>query len=243
MPRCFEPQTRVLPPAQREIWPHLEAVARRSFVLYGGTAVALYLGHRTSVDFDFFSAEPLDKSTLRDVLASSFDAAVLQDEVDTLALSVAMPSGPVKLSFFGAMTLGRVNDPLQTADGTLLVASPDDLMATKLKATLDRAEARDYADIAALLRHGVSLSTGLAAFKAMFKGEPMTVMRALCFYEDGNLPSLDSADRSILSAAAARIGDLPSVRVSSGSLAIPMGDCEELVELSLAAPGGGDTSA
>lgn len=30
-------------------------VARRSFVLYGGTAVALYLGHRESVDFDFFT--------------------------------------------------------------------------------------------------------------------------------------------------------------------------------------------
>jgi hypothetical protein len=63
----------------------------------------------------------------RNVLPASFEAALLQDEVDTLTLSVAMPSGPVKLSFFGRMTLGRVNDPLQTADGTLLVASPDDL--------------------------------------------------------------------------------------------------------------------
>lgn len=228
MPRCFEPQTRVLPLAQREIWPHLKAVARRSFVLYGGTAIALYLGHRTSVDFDFFSAEPLDKSALRDVLASSYEAAVLQDEIDTLALSVALPSGPVKLSFFGGMTLGRVNDPLQTADGTLLVASPDDLLATKLKATLDRAEARDYADIAALLRHGVSLSTGLAAFKAMFNGEPMTVLRALCYFEDGNLASLDAADQSLLTAAAARISDLPLVSIHPGSLAVPMGDCSDL---------------
>jgi hypothetical protein len=230
MPRCFEPHIEVLPPAQREIWPSLEAISELSFVLYGGTAVALYLGHRTSVDFDFFSAEPLDKPKLRRVLPSHSDAAILQDEVDTLVVSVAMPSGPVKLSFFGRIGLGRVNDPLQTADGTLLVASPEDLMATKLKAILDRAEARDYRDIAAMLRHGITLGVGLAAFKAMFKGEPMTVLRALGYFEDGNLASLDNADRSVLSAAAAGIGNLPSVSISPGSLAVPMGDCEELVE-------------
>src|SRR4051812_41286180 len=37
-------------------------------------------------------------------------------------------------------------------DGTLLVASLEDLLATKLKATLDRAEGKDYRDIAAILR-------------------------------------------------------------------------------------------
>jgi hypothetical protein len=201
-----------------------------SFVLYGDTAVALYFGHRKSVDLDFFSAEPLDKFKLRNVLPSPSEAAILQDEVDTLAISLAMPSGPVKLSFFGRMGLGRVNDPLQTSDGNLLVASPEDLMATKLKAILDRAETRDYRDIAAMLRHGVSLEVGLAAFKVMFKGEPMTVLRALGFFEDGDLASLDGADRSILSAAAARIGNLPAVPVTSGTLAVPMGDCDEIVE-------------
>ena len=228
--RCFKPCVEILPPAQRELWPRLSGIAQLSFVLYGGTAVALYLGHRKSVDFDFFSAEPLDKLRLRKALPSFSGAAILQDEVDTLAISLAMRSGPVKLSFFGGMGLGRVNDPLQTADGTLLVASPDDLMATKLKAILDRAEARDYQDIAALLRHGVSLGTGLAAFKTMFKGEPMTVLRALCYFEDGNLASLAEADKSILSAAAVGIGTLPLLAISSGSLAVPMGDCDEMVE-------------
>jgi hypothetical protein len=230
MPRCFEPHVEVLPAAQREIWPRLKAISQLAFVLYGGTAVALYLGHRKSVDFDFFSAEPLDKVKLRNVLSSPSGPAILQDEVDTLAISIAMPSGPVRLSFFGRMGLGRVNDPLQTADGTLLVASPDDLIATKLKAILDRAEARDYRDIAAMLRHGVSLEVGLAAFKAMFEGEPMTVLRALCFFEDGDLPSLDDADRKLLIAMASRVGNLPSVPIMSGSLAISMGNCDEMVE-------------
>jgi hypothetical protein len=43
---------------------------------------------------------------------------------------------------------------LTTRDGVLLVASLDDLMATKLTATLDRAEAKDYRDIAAMISAG-----------------------------------------------------------------------------------------
>jgi hypothetical protein len=234
MARCFKPRLDVLPAAQREIWPRLAALSRDSFVLYGGTAVALCLGHRTSVDFDFFSAQPLDKSKLDDLIPGRADAAILQDERDTLAVSVMMPSGPVKLSFFGGIGFGRINDPLQTWDGVLLVASPDDLLATKLKAILDRAEARDYRDIAALLRHGASLEIGLAAFKAMFRGEPMTVLRALAYYEDGNLGTLDAADRGLLAEAAAQVGDLPPVSLTPGALAIPMGECVEMVAFSRA---------
>ena len=60
MPQRFNPKTRILPEAQKEIWPLLAPAPRLSFVLYGGTAVALHLGHRTSIDFDFFRSEPLD---------------------------------------------------------------------------------------------------------------------------------------------------------------------------------------
>lgn len=56
MPRSFEPKTDILPLAQREIWPQLAPTRALSFVLYGGTAVALHLGHRKSLDFDFFAA-------------------------------------------------------------------------------------------------------------------------------------------------------------------------------------------
>jgi len=44
----------ILPPAQRKIWDALSALPSE-FVLYGGTAIALQLGHRQSVDFDFFA--------------------------------------------------------------------------------------------------------------------------------------------------------------------------------------------
>jgi Nucleotidyl transferase AbiEii toxin, Type IV TA system len=229
MPRCFEPRFDVLPAAQREIWPQLKPAAGLSFVLYGGTGVALCFGHRVSLDFDFFRAEPLDKDRLRSAFAFLSDVRVLQDSVNTLAVSVMTGSGAVKLSFFGGIGFGRVNEPLQTTDGVLLVASMDDLMATKLKAILDRAEARDYRDIAAMLRHGAALERGLGAFRAMFKGEPATVLRALGWFEDGDLPSLNEAERGVLTAARDRVGDVPSVEIASGSLAVATGQCDEIV--------------
>lgn len=49
----------VLPPAQQAIWPELRPAPGLGYCLYGGTAIALRLGHRFSIDFDFFSARPL----------------------------------------------------------------------------------------------------------------------------------------------------------------------------------------
>jgi len=221
----------MLPPAQRRIWPQLAPAAGLSFVLYGGTAVALCLGHRTSVDFDFFRAEPLDKNQVRSALSCLAEATILQDEIDTLAVSVAIGSDRVKLSFFGGIHFGRVGEPLQTADGAMLVAAIDDLMATKLKATLDRAEARDYRDIAAMLRHGASLERALGAFKVLFNGEPATVLRALGWFEDGDLPSLSKVDRDVLTSARDRVHEVPLVPILSAKLDVPMGACDEILTI------------
>jgi hypothetical protein len=227
MPICFEPRLDVLPQAQRQIWPALAPSPRLSYVLYGGTAIALYLGHRTSLDFDFFRSEALDKEELRQVFPFLVEAKILQDEVNTLVASVDMPAGPVKISFFGGMGIGRIDKPLQTTDHTLLVASPTDLLATKLKAILDRARARDYEDIAALLRNGVPLELGLSAFRLMFKGEPAVVLKAIGYFKD--IPALNQADRETLTHARDRIVDIPQMEIIHGSLAIPIGECDEII--------------
>jgi hypothetical protein len=222
MPTRFDSRLDVLPAAQKEIWASLAPAPMLSFVLYGGTAVALHLGHRQSVDFDFFRATPLDKDEIRSTFTFLGNAEVLQDTPDTLAIVAAMPSGEVKVSFFGGIGFGRVGEPLQTRDGTLLVASLDDLMATKLKATLDRAEARDYRDIAEMISAGVSLSSGLGAFRRMFKGEPSQVLRAIGYFKDGDLRTLSKADQELLRNARDRVVDVPDVAVTSGSLSVPL---------------------
>src|ERR1700730_9926803 len=99
----FTPRLDILPPAQCSLWPHLLQVPGH-FVLYGGTAIALRLGHRQSVDFDFFSDVDLDdgqKNNLLREIAWLNGASVLQSEKDTLTVSVDYMGAPIKLSFFG----------------------------------------------------------------------------------------------------------------------------------------------
>jgi len=213
---AFEAKLSILPAAQREIWPLLAPSQDLKFVLYGGTAVALQLGHRESLDFDFFRSAPLDKAEVREQFGFSSGAAILQDAPNTLVVSAKMPSGSVKVSFFGGIGFGRANDPLRTTDGMMFVASLEDLLATKLKTILDRAEAKDYRDIAEMISAGVSLPRGLAAFRGMFGGEPAQVLRAIGFFEDGDLHSLNAVDRRILREARDRVGVLPDVPLRHG---------------------------
>jgi hypothetical protein len=52
MSGTFKPCTSSLPRAQQQLWPQLSATVAMGFVLYGGTAIALGIGHRPCVDFD-----------------------------------------------------------------------------------------------------------------------------------------------------------------------------------------------
>ena len=49
MIRKFRPCLDILPPAQQALWPVLYKAPNLGFTLYGGTAIALRLGHRHSV--------------------------------------------------------------------------------------------------------------------------------------------------------------------------------------------------
>ena len=201
----FKPRLDALPDQQRELWPALSQVPD-SFVLYGGTAIALRLGHRASVDFDFFSSRSIDFDALFQ-LSFVAGAEVLQREPDTLTVSVqpGTSANPVKVSFFGGIDTGRVTDPEQTDDGVVWVASLLDLFATKLKVLLQRVAARDYLDIAAILRAGVPLKGGLGAAAALYGRQlpPTEAVKALAYFDEGDAADVDGATRAFLSREAA----------------------------------------
>jgi hypothetical protein len=208
----------VLPAGQRAIIKDLEPITKRSFVLYGGTAVTLRFGHRVSVDFDFFSTDDLEKSLL-EKLPAMRDGAVLQDAPNTLVALAKSPGGPVKISFFGGIRTGRVSRPDRTEGGEFVIASAKDLFAHKLKTILQRAEAKDYADIAELLRQGYALAEALGAARSLFPLlEPAECLKALCYFEDGDLAALPDRDRATLIDAAKAVRKVPRVPVVSSRL-------------------------
>lgn len=215
MTRRFHQPLDLLPPAQRALWPELRRLRTLGWVLYGGTAVALRLGHRVSVDFDFFHDRALDRVALADACPFLVTATVLQDRPDTLTVLTSTTgtatADPVKVSFFGGLGFGRVGEPEMTDDGVLYVASADDLLAHKLKVLLQRVEAKDYLDVAALVGSGVHLEKALASAQLMFGPafQPSESLKALVYFEGGDLDTLSARTRETLIAAVRSVRDLP----------------------------------
>ncbi len=121
---------------------------------------------------------------------------------------------------FGGISTGRVGQPEFTDDDNLLVASPIDLLAFKLKVIMQRIEAKDYCDIAALLAGGQELGQGLGAARTPFGPafQPMECLKALVCFDGGDLISLSAARRTLLVQAAGRAGKLPVMPLASGKL-------------------------
>jgi hypothetical protein len=67
------------------------------FILYGGTAIALRLGHRQSVDFDFFSPVTFEPHSLLKTVPYLKEATVRKSAPNDLAVTVDR-GGPVQLS-------------------------------------------------------------------------------------------------------------------------------------------------
>lgn len=199
----FNPILSGLPTAQRTLWLELGATPEQ-FTLYGGTALALYLGHRTSVDFDFSSNAAFDPEVLASTLAYLKDAESIQVAPNTLTCRVDR-GGPVLVSFFGDLNLGLVAEREQVADTGLPVASLLDLAGTKAAVVQKRAEAKDYLDIDALLSHGIVLPTMLAAGAVVYGRQfnPLVTLKALSYFDD--LPELPNDVRSRLLAAVATV--------------------------------------
>jgi hypothetical protein len=220
----FTPRMEILPTVQRRLWPHLKPVSQLGFVLYGGTAIALRLGHRASVDFDFFTERSLDKKALYVALPCLKTATVLQERPDSLMVLLALKDepNPVKLSFFGEIDFGRVGEPQQTEDGTLWVASLLDLFATKLKVILQRVEAKDYRDIAAMIQAGVGLEQGLASARALFGSafQPSESLKALVYFQGGDLEALSILEKEILVEAVKEIKILATIEKISDKLCV-----------------------
>ena len=180
-----------LPAAQRAVWEEDLPALPPGFVLYGGTAIALHLGHRQSVDFDFFSAAPLDRTALRRACPLVAVGKTLQDEPDTLTVVAEKGREPVKLSFFGGIDVGRVGEPLRIRSRPP-VASRIDLLGTKLATVTQRIEARDYVDIAALLGSGLTINEGVAALLALYGNQAsgLQSVKTIAWFKDGDLEVL-----------------------------------------------------
>jgi hypothetical protein len=205
----LQPHLEILPPSQRVLWHELHATPDH-FTLYGGTGLALHLGHRESVDFDFFSRMAFGPDELMRSIPYLAGAELISVAKNSLTCRLRR-DGWVKMQFFGGLPIGTLEPRMPVAGAGFSVASLIDLAAAQVKVLPERAEEKDYIDIAALLAHGLDLPAMLGAAGAVYGTgfNPVLSVKALTYFDD--LPHLADGLRGRLRAAALGVdlGRLP----------------------------------
>jgi hypothetical protein len=142
----------VLSTVQKKVLRQLGSImTQRGFYLVGGTAVAVYFGHRRSVDFDWFTGESIADPLL---LAQGFRDQGISFVTGQIARGTlhGAVSG-MRLSFL-EYRYPLLQASTSWAEFGCLLASLDDLACMKLSAVAQRGSKKDFIDIYALgLRH------------------------------------------------------------------------------------------
>ena len=141
----------ILNAAQQELLP-LMAQFRREYYLVGGTAIALHIGHRRSVDFDLFKMSAINhKKNLDKIIAAGFDHQVTRRVEEQMNLLV----GEVKVTFF------QYPFPVVPEDdfkNVFRLPSLISLAAMKAYALGRRSKWKDYVDLYFLLTKHFALA-------------------------------------------------------------------------------------
>ncbi len=152
----------------------------RGFYLAGGSALALHLGHRLSMDLDFFMAQSFDALALSRRLARVGAFTQDQRKEDTLLGTLAH----VKVSFF------RYSYPMLATPTTVLntaIASVLDIGAMKLEAIGTRGKKRDFIDLYFICQAGHTLEDVLGWYCEKYKGVELNLahyVKALTYFEE-----------------------------------------------------------
>jgi hypothetical protein len=124
---------------------------RREFYLAGGTAIALHIGHRRSIDFDLFKLSVINhKKIISKITASGFPYKVIMKTDDQLNVIV----GDVKLTFLEYPFKIEARKQL---DSVIRLPSLLDLTAMKAYALGRRSKWKDYLDLYFILRDHYSV--------------------------------------------------------------------------------------
>ena len=169
----------ILSDNQKELLP-LIAQFRREYYLVGGTAIALYLGHRRSIDFDLFKPSAINhKRNLDKIAASSFTHAVTRRVSEQMNLVV----NDVKVTFF---QYPFPIDPTAKFENCFRLPPLLQLAAMKAYALGRRSKWKDYVDLYFLLLDHFTIADISAVATQIFGDLYSEKMfrSQLCYFDD-----------------------------------------------------------
>ena len=147
--------------------------------LVGGTALALQIGHRVSIDLDLFgkwdhedSLEPL-LSCCGDVILDNYQNIMQFFTIDGIKTDFVKYDYP---------WIGQ-----EIKQDGIRLASVEDIGAMKINATINRGTKKDFIDLAFLLK-SYNLNTILDWYKTKYSSKNLAVaLRSLAYFEDAEV--------------------------------------------------------
>jgi predicted nucleotidyltransferase component of viral defense system len=173
-------QTRTVEPATLGLLKNLMAQPLvEPFYLVGGTALALQLGHRFSVDLDLFTHLPYDKEVLFDSLKQDFD------------MTIEFSNNVITIGYINEVKIDLVNVrytpqyPMLTIEGVRMLDIRD-IAAMKLNAIAQRGNKKDFYDMYFLFKN-IALADMLTDFETKFKTQnTYQVLKSLTYFADAD---------------------------------------------------------
>jgi len=158
------------------------------FYLAGGTALALHLGHRTSIDLDFFSETEVDTMMIVDVLREDGDL-----QLDELGSGTIVGNlGGVRISFF-KYPYRLLDHPIEW--NGLKLASIRDIALMKIVAISQRGSIKDFIDLYFIAGKFKPIETLISELSLKYAGVQFNVthiLRSLCYFEDAEKEPMPS---------------------------------------------------
>lgn len=169
----------ILSTEQKDILPDIQDI-NKNFLLVGGTAIALHLGHRKSIDFDFFSDQEFDMDSLKNQLRKnlSFDKIIIDKANEFTFISKGVKITYLYYPFPIKGNLTQAEHNLQLPDITTL-------LAMKIYALSRRSKWKDYVDIYFGLKH-MALDEIITKAKTIFGTElnEKIIRTQLAYFKD-----------------------------------------------------------
>jgi predicted nucleotidyltransferase component of viral defense system len=175
-------QTNTVEPHTLQVLKKLMQVpALQSFYLVGGTCLALRYGHRTSVDLDLFSVKDFNNYELNSSLLEAgipFSSNNIQNKIGLFGYI-----DKIKVDFVKHYMFSQI-DKEATDDGIRMFGDMD-IIAMKIFAILQRAQKKDFWDMAELLQH-YSFNDCIEAYHAKYPDNQMliSIPYAITYFAD-----------------------------------------------------------
>ena len=165
----------------KQLGPFLSA---QGFYLAGGTAIALMLGHRKSVDLDWFSPMSIRKPASWSIKIKNIGMIPSDINVDEGTFYATI--NKVRISII-EYPYRIISPTIEWKDAGCTLASLDDLTCMKLSAIASRGSKKDFIDIYALKRKYSTLQQMMNMYKKKFQeADLFPVLRGLSYFDDAD---------------------------------------------------------